>query len=143
MGIFGTRADTIFEVNLLVQLVLIIILVIGVYQRRPLKRHGTIMALATLLNFGTTALIMLPSLISNWHVIVTNPFNLGVGITLAHSIGGSLALALGILFSVRFFIATRNSRPLKCGVRRVMISTFIMWIAALGGGVAFYLYYYS
>lgn len=142
LGILGTTADTIFEINLIVQLILIVFLAIGVYQRRPFKRHGTIMASATLLNLGATTLVMLPSLITNLDVIVANPFNPGVGITIAHSILGSVALAIGSLFSARFLIATRNSKPLKCGIRRWMIITFVMWIAALGGGLAFFLYYY-
>lgn len=142
LGILGTTASTIYEVNLILQLVLIVFLAIGYYQKRPSKRHGTIMALATLLNLGAVFLIMLPSFIINFDAIVANPFSPGVSITIIHSVVGSVTLALGALFSLRFLIAIRNSKPLKCGTRRLMISTLLLWIIALVGGLSFFLYYY-
>ncbi|MHA2005337.1 MAG: hypothetical protein ACW960_14790, partial [Candidatus Thorarchaeota archaeon] len=134
MGVLGTSADTIFEINLIVQFILIIILAIGFYQRRTFSIHGRIMALATLINLGATALVMVPSLIVNLGAIVDAPFSTGEIITILHSILGSIAVALGSLFSIRFLIATRNSQPLACGTRRMMITTLTLWILALGGG---------
>ena len=142
MGILGTAADTIFEINLVVQFVLILFLVYGYTKRRTFSYHGKIMALATLLNIGATATVMLPSLVTYWGVIVAAPTNPGVMITIAHSLLGSIALALGFLFSVRFLNATRNEQPLACGTRRMMLSTLTLWLLALSGGLAFYTFYY-
>lgn len=142
MGILGTAADTIFEINLVVQFLLILFLVFGFHKRRTFVQHGRIMALATIVNVCAVALVMLPSLILNIGAIVSEPFNPGVGITIAHSIVGSIALALGLLFSIRFLIKTRNSQPLICGTRRMMYLTLALWLFALGGGLAFYAFYY-
>ncbi|MFW9802315.1 MAG: hypothetical protein ACFFFC_06675 [Candidatus Thorarchaeota archaeon] len=142
MGILGTAAETIFEINLMLQFMLVILLALGFYQRRTFVQHGRIMALATILNLGATALVMLPSLILNFGALVGGPFNAGVGITIGHSIGGSIALALGLLFSVRFLIKTRNSQPLTCGTRRTMYLTLILWLFALSAGLAFFAFYY-
>lgn len=109
MGILGTFADTIFDVNLIVQLLLVVILALGFYRRRKFATHGRIMALATLINLGAIALIMVPSLIFNFGAVIAAPLSPGVLITIAHSILGSTAIILGSLFSVRFLIATRNA----------------------------------
>lgn len=142
MGILGTFAETIFDVNLIVQLLLVVIMALGFYKRRRFAIHGRIMALATLINLGATALVMVPSLIINFGAIVAAPFSPGVLITIAHGILGSTAIVLGSLFSVRFLIATRNAQPLACGTRWMMISTILLWLFALVGGLAFYSFYY-
>ncbi|MHA2068654.1 MAG: hypothetical protein ACXABY_30190 [Candidatus Thorarchaeota archaeon] len=142
MGILGTDADTIFEINLVVQFVLILFLAFGFYKRRTFSYHGKIMALATLLNLGATAFVMLPSLITYWDLIVANPTNPGIMITIVHVIIGSIAIALGFLFSIRFLLALRNSKPLACGTRRMMLTTLFLWLFALAGGLAFFVFYY-
>jgi len=143
MGIFETPAETIFDVNLIVQLVLIIFLATGVMSRRIRKRHGIIMASATLANLTTIFLIMAPSLIRNFGVIIADPLSTGAMITVAHSILGATTILLGLLFTFRFLSATRGSRPLVCGKRRMMILTATLWLLSLSDGIAFYVYYYA
>ncbi len=143
MGIFGTSAEIIFDINLIIQLVLVILLATGVASRRIRKRHGIIMASATLVNLTTIFLIMAPSLIRNFGTIIADPLSTGAMITVAHSIFGTTTILLGLLFGFRFLSATRGSRPLACGKRRMMILTAILWLLSLGDGIAFYVYYYA
>ncbi|MHA2356626.1 MAG: hypothetical protein ACXADC_15725 [Candidatus Thorarchaeota archaeon] len=142
MGILGTNADTIFEINLVIQFILILFLAFGFYKRRTFSYHGRIMALATLLNLGATAFVMLPSLITYWGLIVANPTSPGNMITIVHVVVGSIAIVLGSLFSIRFLLAIRNSQPLACGTRRMMLSTLFLWLFALAGGISFFVFFY-
>ncbi|RDE17723.1 MAG: hypothetical protein C4K49_01430 [Candidatus Thorarchaeota archaeon] len=142
MVIFGSSAGIIFDVNLIIQTVLAILLVAGVVLKRPLKRHGNIMAIATLANVATILLIMLPSLVRNFGAIIAGPVTTGILVTVAHVILGSATILLALLFGFRFFSATRNSKPLKCGTKRMMILSIVLWFVTLSAGLAFYYYYY-
>jgi len=142
LSIFGTSAAPIYNVNLIVQVILVMMLAVGFVRRRILRQHGTIMATATALNLVATLLVMAPSLIRNFGAITSEPFTLGAGITISHSIAGSIAMFLGLLFSLRFLRAVKDSKPLACGTRRLMLVTAALWLYSLGGGLAFYAYYY-
>ena len=109
MSIFGTSAAPIYDVNLIVQVILVTMLAVGFVRRRILRQHGTIMATATTLNLVATLLVMAPSLIRNFGAITSEPFTLGAGITISHSIAGSVAMFLGLLFSLRFLRAVKDS----------------------------------
>jgi hypothetical protein len=142
LGIFGTSAAPIYNANLVVQVILAVMLAVGIVRRRTLKQHGAIMATATALNLVATLLVMAPSLIRNFGAIAPQPFTLGVGITIAHSVAGSIAIFFGLLFSLRFLRGVKGSKPLACGTRRLMLVTATLWLFSLGGGFAFYAYYY-
>lgn len=142
MGIFGTSAGIIFDINLVMQLVLLIFLVAGVVLKRPRKRHGIIMASATLANLATILLIMGPSLVRNFGAIIADPLSAGAMTTIAHAMLGTITILLGLLFGFRFFSATRGSKPLACGTKRTMVVTILLWLVTLSAGLAFYIYYY-
>ncbi|MHA1933882.1 MAG: hypothetical protein ACW97A_01255 [Candidatus Thorarchaeota archaeon] len=142
MGIFGTGAETIFEINLIIQIALLVLLLIGVARRRTLRFHGTIMATAIIVNIITVLTIMGPSLVLYSNLIIAAPFSPGNLITIIHVILGLVALLSGLIFSIRFMLAIRRSGPLACGTRRMMQLTALLWISSLIGGIGFYMYFY-
>lgn len=145
MGILGTQADTIFDVNLIIQTVLIAALIVGYYSMKPrrlLKRHGIIMAVGTMANLAAVLAIMLPSLILNWNAVVSEPTNPGVLITLVHVVAGTIAILVASRFSLRFLLALQRSKPLMCGTRRFMYLTLATWLTSLALGYGFYIFYY-
>ncbi len=142
MGFFGTTASVIADLNLVAQVILIIFLAFGIYRKKPLRNHGQVMTLSTVFNLATILTVMVPSLILNWETFMLIPTPPGPSIIIVHSIAGTVAIILGLLFSIRFSEATRNSTPLACGKRRLMWATAILWIYSLGGGIAFYLFFY-
>jgi len=62
--------------------------------------------------------------------------------TIAHAMLGTITILLGLLFGFRFFSATRGSKPLACGTKRMMVVTILLWLVTLSAGLAFYIYYY-
>ena len=141
MSIFGTSASIFIDLNLVIQILLVVFLAIGIYKKKPLKKHGQVMLVSSLVNLATILIIMVPSLFLNWNTFLMIPTPPGPAIILVHSIVGTVAIVLGILFSIRFLLAISNSSPLTCGKRRLMWATAILWIYSLGGGIAFYLFY--
>ncbi|MHA1902355.1 MAG: hypothetical protein ACXADL_02815 [Candidatus Thorarchaeota archaeon] len=142
MGIFGTGAETIFELNLIIQLALLVLLLIGYAKRRTFRFHGTIMATALIINMITVLTIMGPSFVLYFNLLIAAPLSPGNLITIIHVILGTIALLFGILFSIRFMLAIRRSGPLACGTRRLMQLTALLWLSSLFGGLGFFIYFY-
>ena len=145
MVIFGTTSLIIFDINLLVQLMLLLLLVIGGYVmhvKHVRRNHGLIMATATIANIMMLLSVMLPSLILNWNVLVSEPTSPGVLITFGHVIVGLIAISGGGLFSMRFIRSDRSKPSPMCGKRREMRTFFVLWILTLLLGIGFYLNYY-
>jgi hypothetical protein len=142
VGIFGTGAETIFELNLIIQLALLVLLLIGYAKRRTFRFHGTIMATALIINMITVLTIMGPSFVLYFNLLIAAPLSPGNLITIIHVILGTIALLFGILFSIRFMLAIRRSGPLACGTRRLMQLTALLWLSSLFGGLGFFIYFY-
>jgi uncharacterized membrane protein YozB (DUF420 family) len=142
MVLFGTSASIFADVNLIAQVVLLALLVLGIVKRKPLQIHGRVMMIATVVNIGATLLFMAPSLLLNWGGFATLPFPPGPAIVVVHSIVGALAILLGVLWTYRFIVATRESAPLACGKRKMMWLTAGLWLYATGGGIVFYILLY-
>jgi uncharacterized membrane protein YozB (DUF420 family) len=134
MGLFGTPADIIIDINLIIQYIVLLLLVVGYLRRRPLKNHGKIMASATLLNLATVFVIMAPALILNF---ASYPITI-----LTHAMIGIAALLFGLLFTIRFLMTTRKGEPLACGSKNVMRLAILIWLASIIGGTFFYLEHY-
>jgi hypothetical protein len=134
MGILGTSADILIDVNLILQYVVLAILLIGVFYRKRSKQHGRLMFLATLFNMITVLVIMGPALFTN---PTTYPLTI-----YAHAFIGIIAIFLGLLFSYRFWSALSEGKPFLCGSKRVMIFAILMWIGPIIGGTIFYIQQY-
>jgi uncharacterized membrane protein YozB (DUF420 family) len=131
MGLFGNPAPLIVDINLIAQFLILILLVIGRLKKRPLKTHGTLMLAATALTLVTILLIMGPALVfgfGTYSPIIL--FHVGIGV---------LASLLGLVFSVRFTIAVRGGKPLRCGTKHMMRITLLIWLVSLIGGTSFYI----
>ena len=142
MVIFGTTAELIFDINLIIQIVLIILLIVGYTQKRNWKYHGIVMGLGTITMIITVLLIMLPSLIANWLVLVSFPTSPGSLVTIVHAVFGSIALAAGLTYTVRFLYYSTRNKPLTCGTRTQMRIQLTIWLLAFVFGLIFYIYYY-
>lgn len=127
---FGTGADVLVDINLILQYVTLILLLVGYVRRRPFKTHGRILTTALTITIVTTVLVMAPRLLLAYRVY-------GLGI-LFHAFGGLSTLALGGLFVYRFISALQNGKPLLCGTKNMMRLALILWVIILLGGTAVY-----
>ena len=130
MGLFGTGADVLVDINLILQYVTLILLVVGYVRRRPFKTHGHIMTTVLAITIATTVLVMAPRLL-----LVYRVYGLGI---LFHAFGGLATLVLGGLFVYRFISALQNDKPLLCGTKNMMRLALILWFIILLGGTAVY-----
>ncbi|NWF96643.1 MAG: hypothetical protein HXY34_10930 [Candidatus Thorarchaeota archaeon] len=142
MVLFGTSASIFADLNLIAQIVLLTLLVLGIVKRKPLQIHGKVMMSATVVNIVATLLFMAPSLLLNWGSFTALPFPPGPAIVVVHGIVGTLAILLGALWTYRFIVATRRSAPLACGKKKMMWLTAGLWLYATGGGIVFYILLY-
>jgi len=135
-GILGTRAPLASDLNLILQLIILAILLVGVRfgkkkTAKSLKTHGTVMTLAVALNAIGILLVMLPSFV----IIVSEVLNpLTIGFTLAsiHAFFGVLAEGFGVTLVFKKF----------GNVQRWMRLTTAFWIIAIILGISVYLTYY-
>jgi hypothetical protein len=134
MGIFGTSADIIIDVNLLVQYIVLVVLLVGVFYRKRSKKHGRLMFLATVVNVITVLVIMGPALIAK---PTTYPPTI-----YAHTIFGMIAIVLGLLFSYRFWSALSEGKPFLCGSKNMMRIAILIWLLPIIGGTFFYIQQY-
>ncbi|MFW9831177.1 MAG: hypothetical protein ACFFD8_05335 [Candidatus Thorarchaeota archaeon] len=142
MVLFGTTAELIFDINFILQIVLIVLLLIGYLQKRNWKYHGIIMGVGTLSMLVTVLLIMGPSLIANWPALVLFPTSPGSLVTISHVVFGSIALAIALFFTLRFLYFSLGKKPLRCGTRIQMRIQLTIWFLAFLFGLVFYIYYY-
>ncbi|MFX1566693.1 MAG: hypothetical protein ACFFCH_11955 [Promethearchaeota archaeon] len=142
MVLFGSTAQLIFDINLIIQIILILLLTIGVFQKRTLKYHGTIMGVATLSMLVTVLLIMGPSLATNLPVLILFPTSMGSLVTLVHVFFGSIVLIIGLIFTMRFLYFATSKKPLVCGTRTQMRIQITIWFLAFLFGLAFFVYFY-
>ena len=140
-------AVSIALLNLILQTIAYIILIAGFRfaRRGDFKKHGTLMAIATLLTFISLISVMLPvfySIASGIPSAGIDTLNL---ITIIHH-------SLGMISFVMAIVAIASLRPCGSimgnkkfgGVRRYMRSLFILWSISYFTGVIIYLmFYYS
>ncbi|MFX1565850.1 MAG: hypothetical protein ACFFCH_07665, partial [Promethearchaeota archaeon] len=130
MVLFGTSAELIFDINLIIQVILVLLLIVGYLQRRTWKYHGIIMGIATLSMITTVLLIMFPSLFAHWPVIILFPTLPSSIVTILHVIFGLMAIAAGLTYTIKFIYFSATSKPLTCGTRTQMRIQFTIWFLA-------------
>ena len=127
---------TIFDFNLILQLIIFALFLIGVYyvkgRERSLRKHRVFMGAAILLNAVLIFLIMGKSFFTYSGLLVERFYEFGPSITWVHAVVGSLAEIFGVAF---LFKHPRN-------VRFWMRMTATLWTVALLLGITFYIYYY-
>lgn len=123
---------TIFDLNLILQLIIFAFLLIGVYyvkgREKSLGKHRLFMGAAVLLNAVLIAFIMGRSFFTYSGFLVEKFYEFDLSITLAHASMGGLAEVLGAIFLFK--------HPRK--IRLWMRMTAVLWTLALLLGMTFY-----
>ena len=136
-GIFGTRAPLASDLNLILQLIILAILLVGVRfgknkTAKGLKAHGRVMTLAVGLNAVGILLAMLPSFVIIVSAVLNKPLTIGFPLASIHAFFGVLAEGLGVTLVFKKF----------GNVRRWMRLTTAFWLIAIVLGISVYLTYY-
>lgn len=136
-GIFGTRASLASDLNLLLQLIILVILIVGIKfgkekTAKNLKTHGGAMTIMVVLNAIGILLVMLPSFMTNLSAVLNEPATIGFPLISIHVFFGILAEALGVTFIFKKFGNVRMWMRLTTG----------FWLIAIFSGISFYLTYY-
>lgn len=140
MIFFSIAANIMFDINFVIQIVLIALLIFGLTQKPNRRRHGTIMAIALIVNLVTFAIIMFPSIFLKWNLIVLHNLT---AIILIHAIVGGVAIVLGLVFSIRFLIFLRRNKDLNCGTQMQMRIVNLAWLVSFVFGLIFYFVFYT
>jgi hypothetical protein len=134
MGLFGTSAPILVDINLTLQYLTLILLILGYFKTKPRKTHGYLMMIVFLLTIGTTVSVMAPRILialANYGYII-----------LAHAGVGIAAMLLGTLFGLNFGMALSNKQPLVCGSKNMMRLAFILWLLPILSGTMAYVSLY-
>jgi len=127
---------TIYDLNLILQLVIFAFFLTGMYYikgpKRILRKHRLFMGVAVILSAASIFLIMGRSMLASLGFIVEKFYEFGPSITWVHAITGALAEMLGVVFLFK------HSRKIRSWMR----ITSTLWTIALVLGIAFYTYYY-
>jgi len=137
MGFLGTNASVLYDLNLLLQLVLLVVLLLGfrlgrIKSEGSLKLHRRLMRILVVLNAVAILFVMGPSLLANVGAALGETSFIGFPLTLTHHTIGLAAEILGVVLAFRKF----------GNVRLWMRVTFILWLIALVLGIGFYVRYY-
>lgn len=142
-GIFGTGAVLQTDVNLILQIVMFLIIVIGlVYKnKRKFKIHGGIMGIAVILHVISLLLVMGPSFSEGYEYFTTATSDVGVQTTWIHAVPGAIAMIMGIVLVGAW--ALRPSNIAACSrMKRIMDITVLLWLISLMFGITTYLVFY-
>jgi len=136
-GLLGTRASPAADLNLLIQIVIFILLMVGVKFAREktkegLKKHGRIMAVAVVLNAASIFFAMGPSFVVNFGAVLAEVSTISFPLTMLHHLLGLAAEVLGVVFIFKKFGK----------VRFWMRVTMALWLVSLILGFFFYYLYY-
>ena len=133
MGFLGNVAPDAADLNLLAQLSVLFLLLVGVLLAKIslFKVHGRFMIALIAFQFFAVFVWMLPSLLRNLGALGSG--GTGTGITLFHVFAGSIAFAFVIAAAAHF-----TNVQLKWTMRLALSAWFLVIIL----GIAFYAHYY-
>jgi len=128
-GLLGTRAGLQADLNLIFQVVIFLLLVVGYVfaKRRNMASHGRIMNVVAALNLFSILAVMGPSVVINLFPLLIYYPTIGTT-TLIHALTGGFAAALGTTWGFRKF---RN-------IKMWMRVTSILWLLGFVLGIANY-----
>ena len=142
-GIFGTGAVLQTDINLILQIVMFLIIVIGlVYKnKRKFKIHGGIMGIAVILHILSLLVVMGPAFSEGYEYFTTGTSDAGVQTTWIHAVPGAIAMIMGIVLVGAW--ALRSSNIAACSRRkRLMDITVLLWLISLIFGITTYIFFY-
>ncbi len=139
--LLGGRADLIYDINVLLQAAILIIILFAL--QRKMKRkfvfHGNLMMSALVLHLLLVFIVMIPSWLRYAGAVFSQPV-LGA-VTIIHSILGTAAAVLGIAI----IVAWKSAPAAKMGCmkrKRLMLPTVLLWVSSLVLGMVFYIVAY-
>ncbi len=142
-GFLGTKAKLEADLNLLLHLVILGLIMTGFTfaRRRKFMIHEKWMFPAIVLAAVSLLVWMAPSYINNFHVILAEFSSPGVIITNVHVILGLItgALAVYIVLRMKFDLPQRFAVK---RLKRLMRTTFTLWLVTFALGLSFYVWYY-
>lgn len=141
-GFLGTRADPLKDLNLIMQVAILIVLLVGYIFKKDgkLMKHGVAMSTAVMLHTILIFLVMIPSLVLN-SALLLEFSQFGVIITWIHVLAGIFAEISG-LYLVGMW-RFRSPPFMNCvKKKKLMKPLLILWVLALILGIMFYIYYY-
>ncbi|MGA2767384.1 MAG: hypothetical protein ABSF24_03600 [Candidatus Bathyarchaeia archaeon] len=140
MGLFNPNAVFLSDVNLLLQLAILVLLVLGFsFKRRGVYlKHGATMGIAVALHTFTIFAIMVPSLLA-----LTGSFEnlLAELVIFSHAVLGSLVELLG-LYLVVAWVSHHQEVKVCLGNKKFMKPTMILWLLELALGIIVYILLY-
>jgi uncharacterized membrane protein YozB (DUF420 family) len=142
MGLFNPNAVFLSDVNLLFQLAILVLLILGfsIKRRRIYQKHGATMAIVVALHTVAIFAIMLPSMLALGDKLDSwlDPLTL---VVIPHAILGSLVEILGVYLVVAW---VSHQRDVKVCLRnkRLMKPTIILWLMELAIGMYVYFLLY-
>jgi uncharacterized membrane protein YozB (DUF420 family) len=143
MGLFNTYATLVADVNLLLQLTILLVLILGWRFERggDYLKHGIMMGTALAFHTLLIFLVMVPSLRVSTGLFA-NLLNRLTLVVLSHSTLGSLVEVLGIyLFSV--WLSDRGVSKACFRNKGIMKATVILWAIEIVLGIYLYILLYS
>jgi hypothetical protein len=141
-GLFGTRAVFQTDLDLILQIVVIAILIVGFIYRKKVKRHGLILGVAAAIEAGTFLDFMGQVFFIYLQFFFTQLRPVYVTF-LAHAFTGTAALALSIGLLASWIPRRSNIAPCyQVRKKRIMDAAIILWIASVAIGVTGYVLAY-
>jgi uncharacterized membrane protein YozB (DUF420 family) len=140
-GILGTRAGLVADVNLILQITLLVALCVGALQARRGRTdaHRRLMTAVVIANAAAIVFVMNPSFFRSVPLALQDTGSRRSLIMWAHMVVGLLAELLGVYVVIRGNTAP-SSWP---NMKRTMMITWLLWIAATLGGIVLYVVWYT
>jgi uncharacterized membrane protein YozB (DUF420 family) len=139
MVFLNPSAPDLSDMNLLLQIAIFVILVVGFLGakfRRSFIKHGTVMAIALVLNTISIFAVMIPSLLGI-QAVFGDLFTRVALVIGSHAVLGSLVEALGIYLVGTWAFSPHDIK--NCvGRKKIMIVTIALWFLELMVGVYIY-----
>jgi len=143
-GIFGTKASLVADTNLILQVVILLMLLLGVFQakRRKFQAHHTWMTVAVIANAALIIAVMNPSFFRILPFALRNPGANKSTVIWPHMLLGAIAELLGV-----YLVLATNMGASDISHRRnfkwLMRITFSLWVLALAVGIVLYFVWYT
>jgi uncharacterized membrane protein YozB (DUF420 family) len=131
------------QINLGLQISLLFLLILSYLIKRRGKffAHGSIMLVAVVLNAVSFLLVMGPSLLSLGETVLARASDKLSVVIIAHASLGALAEVLGIWIVGSWRLRSGTEHCVR--TKRLMLATFVVWLAALSLGVLLYTLLYT
>ena len=142
-GIFGTGASLQADINLILQVVMFGVIVLGIVYKaqKKFKKHGQIMGVALILHILSFVAMMGPVFFTDLDGLITYTGLLEVQTMWIHAISGVVSMALGTTVVVMW--ARKPLNIAGCAKRkRVMDLVTVLWLVSLIFGAVTYMLFY-